>query len=160
MAPHQAGDLAWLAGTVGQDTSGWADVDPVTMQVKGDARSFVIGDAIAAVSPLPFRYYPKSAHIANRLGRIVAYQIAEHLAGRAPERRLPDNLCYMVVNGTPREALNVQFDYGFDEQGRIAQKQLDFNERTPALYREDFRWANFMFGEMFGSAAPEVTPKA
>ena len=160
MAPHQAGDLAWLAGTVGRDTNGWADVDPVTMQVKGDARSFVIGDAIAAVSPLPFRYYPKSAHIANRLGRIVAYQIAEHLAGRAPERRLPDNLCYMVVNGTPREALNVQFDYGFDEQGRIAQKQLDFNERTPALYREDVRWANFMFGEMFGSAAPEITPKA
>lgn len=159
MAPHQAGDLAWLAGAVGKDTQGWADMDPVTMQIKGDERAFVIGDAIAAVSTLPFRYYPKSAHIANRLGRIVAYQISEKLAGRAPERRLPDNLCYMVVNGTPGEALNVQFDYSFDAQGRIVQKQMDFNDRTPALYQDDFRWADFMFAEMFGGTAPVVTPK-
>ena len=43
------------------------------MQIKGDERGYVIGDAIGAVSTLPFRYYPKAAHVANRLGRIVAY---------------------------------------------------------------------------------------
>lgn len=159
MAPHQAGDLAWLAGAVGKNTQGWADVDPVTLQLRGDAHSFVIGDAIAAVSPLPFRYYPKSAHVANRLGRIVAHQISERIAGRTPEKRLPDNLCYMVVNGSPAEALNVQFDYSFDAEGRIVQKQRDFNQRTAALYQDDFRWADFMFAEMFGGQAPAVTPK-
>ena len=158
MAPHKAGDLAWLAGTVSQASDGWADVDVLSMQVKGDERAFVIGDAIQAVSPLPFRYYPKSAHVANRLGRIVAYQISERLAGRAPEKRLPDNLCYMVVNGTPAEALNVQFDYDFDAEGRVRQVQRDYNERTPALFQDDFRWADFMFAEMFGGIAPPVRP--
>ena len=158
MAPHQAGDLAWLAGTVSSTSNGWADMDQVTMQIKGDERSFVIGDAIAAVSPLPFRYYPKSAHIANRLGRIVAYQISEELAGRTPERRLPDNLCYMVVNGTPGQALNVQFDYDFDAQGRVRQVQRDYNERTPALFKDDFHWAVFMFEELFAGIAPPVLP--
>jgi NADH dehydrogenase FAD-containing subunit len=158
MAPHKAGDLAWLAGTVSTQSDGWADVDQVTMQVKGDERAFVIGDAIQAVSSLPFRYYPKSAHIANRLGRIVAYQIAEKLAGRTPERRLPDNLCYMVVNGSPGQALNVQFDYDFDAEGRVRQVQRDFNERTPELFKDDFRWIDFMFEEMFGGIAPPVLP--
>lgn len=158
MAPHKAGDLAWLAGTVTKASDGWADMDEVTMQIKGDERSFVIGDAIAAVSPLPFRYYPKSAHIANRLGRIVAYQISEELAGRTPERRLPDNLCYMVVNGTPGQALNVQFDYDFDAQGRVRQVQRDYNERTASLFKDDFRWADFMFEEMFAGIAPPVLP--
>ena len=88
MAPHKAGDLAWLAGTVSANSNGWAEVDQLTMQVAGDERAFVIGDAIQAVSSLPFRYYPKSAHIANRLGRIVAYQISERLAGRTPENTL------------------------------------------------------------------------
>ena len=158
MAPHKAGDLAWLAGTVSDKSDGWADVDEISMQVKGDERVFVIGDAIQAVSPLPFRYYPKSAHIANRLGRIVAYQISEKLAGRAPEKRLPDNLCYMVVNGSPGEALNVQFDYDLDAEGRVRQVQRDFNERTPALFKDDFRWLDFMFAEMFGGIAPPVLP--
>ncbi len=158
MAPHKAGDLAWLAGTVSEASNGWADVDEVSMQVKGDERVFVIGDAIRAVSTLPFGYYPKSAHIANRLGRIVAHQIGEALAGRTPERRLPDNLCYMVVNGTPGQALNVQFDYDFDAQGRIRQVQRDYNERTAALFKDDFRWADFMFAEMFGGIAPPVLP--
>ncbi len=159
MAPHKAGDLAWLAGTVSDKSDGWADVDQVTMQVKGDERAFVIGDAIQAVSSLPFRYYPKSAHIANRLGRIVAYQISEKLAGRTPERRLPDNLCYMVVNGTPGEALNVQFDYDFDAEGRVRQVQRDFNERTPALFKDDFLWIDHMFEEMFGGIALPVLPQ-
>lgn len=158
MAPHKAGDLAWLAGTVSATSDGWADVDEVSMQVRGDERTFVIGDAIRAVSTLPFRYYPKSAHIANRLGRIVAYQISEKLAGRTPEKRLPDNLCYMVVNGSPGQALNVQFDYDFDAEGRVRQVQRDFNERTPELFKDDFRWVDFMFAEMFGGMAPPVLP--
>ena len=53
----------------------------------------------------------------------------------------------------------MQFDYHFDEQGRIVQKQLDFNDRTPALFKEDFNWADHMFGEMFAGGAPAVLPQ-
>ena len=60
--------------------------------------------------------------------------------------------------GTPAEALNVQFDYDFDAEGRVRQVQRDYNERTPALFQDDFRWADFMFTEMFGGIAPPVRP--
>ena len=35
MAPHKAGELAWLAGTVTNGSDGWADVDEVTRWLTG-----------------------------------------------------------------------------------------------------------------------------
>lgn len=122
---------------------------PTGLHLKNDPDVYVVGDAVGVVSP-QFAFYPKSAHVANRLGRIVAGYIAEREAGRDPKVALPDNLCYMVVNGSPREALNVQFDYMLDDAGTIIQTQLDFNERTPKFVEENFRWAGLMFGDMFG----------
>lgn len=65
MAPHQAGDLAWRAGTVGAPVQGrpggWADVDPLFLNTKDDPRVFVIGDAVGFVSP-QFAFYPKAGH--------------------------------------------------------------------------------------------------
>ncbi|HQQ79617.1 MAG TPA: glycosyltransferase N-terminal domain-containing protein, partial [Thermoanaerobaculia bacterium] len=113
MAPHQAGDLAWKAGAIGTNAegkpSGWAMVDPLMLTLKNDPDVYVIGDAVGMVSP-QFLFYPKAGHVANAHGRIVAGYIAERLAGRAPKPALPDNLCYMLVNGEPRESVAVQFD--------------------------------------------------
>ncbi len=153
MSPHQAGDIAWKADAIGRNKegkpTGWTDVHPTGLHLKNDPDVYVVGDAVGFVSP-QFAFYPKSAHVANRLGRIVAGYIAERAAGRDPKVALPDNLCYMVVNGSPREALNVQFDYKLDDAGTIIQTQLDFNERTPKFVEENFRWAGLMFGDMFG----------
>ena len=153
MAPHQAGDLAWKAGAVGRTAegkaSGWADVDPLRLHLKTDDRVYVIGDAVGIVAP-KFLYYPKSAHVANRHGRIVAAYIGERLAGRDPKVTLPDNLCYMMVNGSPREAISVQFDYTLNAQGVIEQTQIDDNDRRAELVSENFKWAGYMFDEMFG----------
>jgi NADH dehydrogenase FAD-containing subunit len=152
MAPHQAGDIAWKAGAVGTNAqgkpSGWADVDPQMLNLRQDRDVYVIGDAVGQVSP-QFLFYPKSGHVANKHGQIVATYIAERLAGRSPGTVLPDNLCYMMVNGDPREAISVQFDYRVNDKGVIEQTQIDDNERRKELVDENFRWAGLKFDDMF-----------
>jgi NADH dehydrogenase FAD-containing subunit len=152
MAPHQAADIVWKAGAIGTDAqgkpSGWADVDPRKLHLKRDDRVYVIGDAVGQVSPT-FRFYPKSGHVANSHGQIVAGYIAQRLANKEPELKLPDNLCYMLVNGSPREAISVQFDYTVNSQGLIEQQQIDDNDRREELVKENFRWAGIKFDDMF-----------
>ena len=153
MAPHQAGDLAWKAGAIGRTPdgkpSGWADVHPTRLHLKDDERVWVIGDAVGQVAPT-FRFYPKSGHVANSHGQIVAGYIAERLSGRELSIKLPDNLCYMMVNGSPREAISVQFDYTLNAQGVIEQTQIDDNDRRADLVSENFKWAGYKFEDMFG----------
>ncbi|GAP33732.1 NAD(P)/FAD-dependent oxidoreductase [Piscinibacter sakaiensis] len=153
MAPHQAGDLAWHADAIGRDAqgrpSGWVDVDPLKLHLKGDDRVYAIGDAVGVVAP-SFRFYPKSGHVAHAHGRIVGGYIAQRLAGREPAVVLPDNLCYMMVNGSPREAISVQFDYRLNAVDEIEQTQIDDNDRRASLVAENFRWAGLKFGDLFG----------
>lgn len=152
MAPHQAGDIAWKADAIARGPdgkpTGWTDVDPLKLHLRGDDRVYVIGDAVGRVAPT-FGFYPKSAHVANALGHIVAGYIGERLAGRSPKDELPDNLCYMMVNGNPREAISVQFDYVVNSKGEIEQTQIDDNERREELVTENFRWASLKFDDMF-----------
>ena len=60
-----------------------------------------------------------------------------------------DSLCYMLVNGSPREAISVQFDYTVNSQGVIEQQQIDDNDRREELVKENFRWAGIKFDDMF-----------
>ena len=73
----------------------------------------------------------------------------EREAGREPEYRLPDNLCFMMVNTAPQEGISVQFDYKLNAQGIIEQTQIDYNERTPATISQDFNWAQTIYEDMF-----------
>lgn len=152
MAPHQAGDLAWKAGVVVKPGEGpgvgWAGVDPLFLHARDDKDVFVIGDAVGFVSP-HFAYYPKAGHVANRQARILAYYIAEREAGRDPDYRLPDNLCFMMVNADPQEAVWVEFEYGINADGVLEQRQIDHNERRPDIVAEDFRWAAGIYADMF-----------
>lgn len=152
MSPHQAGDMAWKADAIGRTpdgkATGWTDVDPQKLHLKADDRVYVIGDAVGQVAP-SFRFYPKSAHVAHAHGQIVAGYIAERLSGRVPAIKLPDNLCYMMVNGNPREAISVQFDYTLNAQGVIEQQQIDDNDRRADLVTENFKWAALKFSDMF-----------
>ncbi|MBL8486297.1 MAG: FAD-dependent oxidoreductase [Rhodocyclaceae bacterium] len=153
MAPHQAGDLAWKAGTIGRNPdgkpTGWSAVDPLYLHLKDDKDVYVIGDAVGFVSP-QFAFYPKAGHVANRHAKIVARYIAERAAGREPKYILPDNLCYMMVTADPQLDIAVQFDYKVDDRGIIIQAQIDDNERRPELVAEDFGWARNMYQDMFG----------
>jgi NADH dehydrogenase FAD-containing subunit len=153
MSPHQAGDMAWKAGLIGRNAegtlTGWAGVDPLFLNMKEDPNVYVIGDAVGVVSP-QFNYYPKAGHVANYQGRIVAQYIVQRVKGQEPAYALPDNLCFMMVNTNPREAVAVRFKYHVDDKGVIIQDQVDDNWRRPELVTEDFEWYGRIVEDIFG----------
>ena len=153
MAPHQAGDMAWKAGVIGKNEdgkpTGWAGVDPFFLNLKDDPDTYVIGDAVGVVSPL-FRFYPKAGHVANAHAKIVARYITDRIKGREPKAALPDNLCFMMVNTQPQEAIAVRFKYWVNDKGQIVQDQDDDNLRRAELVTEDFEWFAGKVEDMFG----------
>lgn len=150
MSPHQAADLVWKADLIGRNEkgqpTGWAAVDPLLYNVKDDPQVFVIGDSVGAVSP-HFGHYPKSGHVANRQARAVARYIAQQAKGEALKPIIIDNLCYMLVNNSPREAIAVQFDYKIGPDGLLHQTQIDDNQRRAELWKEDLKWVGHMFDD-------------
>jgi NADPH-dependent 2,4-dienoyl-CoA reductase/sulfur reductase-like enzyme len=143
MAPHRAGDLVWMADLIGQDdkgqATGWADQHNVGLHSQKDPNVWIIGDAVGKASEL-FGWYPKSGHVANRLGRIAARQIVNRMQGKDFDKLLPDNLCYMFVNGNPIEAILVDFQYKFNAEGKIVQTVKEYHEHDVDLAKEDFVW--------------------
>jgi len=151
MGHHQAAELVWKLGAIGKSPdgrpTGWAAVHPQLYHLPDDPRIYVIGDSVGAVSP-QFGHYPKSGHVANRMARSVAKYIAQQARDRAPAPELIDNLCYMLVNPDPLEAISVQFDYKMGPEGHLVQTQIDDNERRRLLWDEDLRWYGLMMQEM------------
>ncbi|MDO5623092.1 MAG: FAD-dependent oxidoreductase [Pseudomonadota bacterium] len=150
MPPHQAAGMVWQAGLIGKDAqgkpTGWADIHPRLFHAREDDRVYVVGDAMGHISE-QFGHYPKSAHVAHAVGKIVARNIAERIQGKDVVPVLPDNLCYMMVNGEPREAISVLFEYELDATGRVIQTQVDVDVRSPDLVKEDFDWINTRFSD-------------
>ena len=154
MGHHQAADLVWKLGAIGRTADGkptnWADVHPEFYNLKDDPSIYVIGDSVGAVSP-QFGHYPKSGHVANHMGRSVAHYIGQQVKGQAPTPILIDNLCYMLVNIDPLEAINVQFDYKKGPEGHLIQTQTDDNDRRASLWQEDLRWYRLKVDDMIGA---------
>ena len=153
MPPHQAAEMVWAADLIGKTPegkpTGWADMDVRYFTAKGDDRVYFVGDLMGAISD-QFGHYPKSAHVANYIGRIVAKNIAQRVAGQEVTPLLPDNLCYMMVNGDPQEEISVKFEYEVDPTGKVIQTQIDMDVRTPDLVKEDFAWINSRFSDFLG----------
>jgi NADPH-dependent 2,4-dienoyl-CoA reductase/sulfur reductase-like enzyme len=150
MPPHQAAEMVWWADLIGKDPqtgkpTGWADMDNRYFTAKGDDSVYFVGDLMGAISP-QFGHYPKSGHVANYIGKIVAKNIAQRAAGKEVTPLLPDNLCYMMVNGDPQEEISVKFEYEVDAaSGNVHQTQIDMDVRTSDLVKDDFAWINGMF---------------
>ena len=154
MPPHQAADMVWRADLIGKDAAtgkptGWADMHNRLFHARTDDRVYFVGDLMGAISP-QFGHYPKSGHVANYVGKIVAQNIAERVAGKEVVARLPDNLCYMMVNGDPQEEISVKFEYEVDASGQVNQTQIDMDVRTSELVKEDFAWINSKFSDFLG----------
>ena len=153
MGHHQAADLVWQMGAIGKTADGkpsnWAAVDPLLYSLKDDPRVYIIGDSVGAVST-QFGHYPKSGHVANRMGRSVARNIGQQAQGKPATPEMIDNLCYMLVNPDPLEAISVQFDYKQGPDGQLLQTQIDDSERRRALWDEDLRWYGLKIQEMTG----------
>jgi NADH dehydrogenase FAD-containing subunit len=154
MGHHQAADLVWKLGAVGKTAQGqathWAAVHPEFYNMKDDPNVFVIGDSVGAVSP-QFGHYPKSGHIANRMGRSVAQYIGQQAQGQPMKPVIIDNLCYMLVNTEPLEAISVKFDYRMGPEGHLLQTLTDDIFRRPQLWQEDLRWYASMVQDFVGS---------
>ena len=133
-------------GLNNQGGNRWCGVNYQTFESAVAKDVFVIGDSVGAVSP-QFGHYPKAGHVANRQGRSVAKFIAMQAKGEELKPIIIDNLCYMLVNNNPREAIAVQFDYKIDEKGVLIQTQIDDNDRRPELWESDLKWVSYMFEE-------------
>ena len=148
---QQAGDLVWQAGLIARDSegkaSGWGALDPVHLHAVGDERVFLIGDLIDKVSTL-FRHYPKSGHLANRLGRIAAREIAGRAAGRLPEPLLPDSICHVYSDVQPMESIRLDAHYRLRGDGVIAQTIRQHYD--PQARGEDAEWAKAMYADFLG----------
>jgi NADH dehydrogenase FAD-containing subunit len=151
MPPHQAAEMVWQAGLIGTTPdgkpTGWADMHPRLYHARSDDSVYFVGDLMGAISD-QFGHYPKSGHVANYIGKIVAQNIAERISGKEVVARLPDNLCYMMVNADPREAISVKFEYEVDAaSGKVHQTQIDVDVRTEDLVKEDFVWIKEKFSD-------------
>ncbi len=150
MPPHQAADMIWYADLIGTGPdgkpTGWADIHPRLFTANTDEDVYVVGDAMGFISD-QFGHYPKSAHVANAVGKIVAQNIAERVAGKEVVAVLPDNLCYMMVNGDPQEEISVKFEYELDPTGKVLQTQIDMDVRTSDLVADDFNWIKSRFND-------------
>ncbi|MHB2264804.1 NAD(P)/FAD-dependent oxidoreductase [Aliihoeflea sp. PC F10.4] len=156
MPPHQAADMVWYADLIAKNgegkPTGWADIHPTMLHARDDEDVYVIGDAMGAISQ-QFGHYPKSGHVANYMGRIVATYIAQRIADEEVKTLLPDNLCYMLVNGDPREAISVEFEYELLDDGTVHQTQIDIDIRGTDLLEEDFKWAQGMYADFLARPA-------
>src|SRR5690606_425547 len=150
MPPHQAADIVWYAGLIGKrpdgKPTGWADIHPRFFTARDDDDVYVVGDSMGTISD-QFGHYPKSAHVAHAIGKIVAKNIAERVAGKEVVPVLPDNLCYMMVNADPQEEISVVFEYEVDSTGRVLQTQIDMDVRSPDLVAKDFAWIKSRFDD-------------
>ncbi|MCF8197668.1 MAG: NAD(P)/FAD-dependent oxidoreductase [Sulfuritalea sp.] len=148
MPAQQAGDLVWQAGLVerGSDgePSGWAALDPVRLHAIDDERVFLIGDLAGKVSSL-FGHYPKSGHLANQLGKIVAKEIAGRAHGKLPEPQLPESVCHVYTDVAPMERVRIDANYRFRGDGVISQSVRQVVDPQPR--GEDVDWASSMYAD-------------
>lgn len=151
MPPQRAGTLVTAAGLDARNadgrSSGWADVDPRSLRARADPRIFVVGDAVGDVSPL-FGTYPKSGHIAVRLGQIAAEALLRAVGDGDESPALPDSICHVQADADPPEALRIDAAYRLRGDGLIMQTVQV--RRDPQPRDEDLAWVRAMFAELFG----------
>ncbi|MDO9599706.1 MAG: FCSD flavin-binding domain-containing protein [Azoarcus sp.] len=91
--PMRAGDIATTSG-LPLINNRWVDIDWITYEAKGVPGVHVIGDAL-----FPAPTMPKSGHMANQHGKVVAAAILNLLAGEAPYAApVVMNTCYSFVD--------------------------------------------------------------
>ncbi|WP_371323358.1 FAD/NAD(P)-binding oxidoreductase [Dechloromonas sp. ZY10] len=142
MPPQRAAPLPGLSPT---PAAAWLPVEPHSLQLAGDERVFVIGDAIDRVSTL-FGHYPKTGQIAARQGQIAARQIAARIKGEEAASELPNSTCIVIQRAEPLEMTRIDTHYRRRGDGEIMQTVKQ--QRLPQAGDEDIAWTQAMFGEL------------
>lgn len=151
--PQQAADLVRQAGLIETDAvgkpGGWAAFDPLHLHAIDDERVFLVGDLLGRASPL-FGAYPKSAHMAVRLGQIAADGIIARARGVAPAPTLPESVCLVHTDAEPPEAMRIEAAYRRRGDGLIAQTVRQHEDPQPR--GEDRQWAQALYAEILAPA--------
>jgi len=109
--PMRAGNIATTAG-LPLVNDAWVDVDWLTLEAKGMPGVHVIGDAL-----FPAPAMPKSGHMANQHGKVVAAAILNLAAGLPPNPApVVMNTCYSFVDG--KNVIHVASVHQFDADKR------------------------------------------
>jgi len=140
------------SGLLGLNAQGrptrWAGVDPQQLRSPQDERIYLVGDVIDTVSPL-FGYYPKTAHIAARLGSAAALQIATRSRGNAPPAMpLPESICHVWLDADPPEQLQLEAQYRLRGDGIITQAVRQHDNPQPR--DEDGQWGRALYAQSLG----------
>lgn len=147
--PQGAADIVRQAGLLEADAAGkpgaWAAFDPLHLHAIGDERVFLVGDLLGRASPL-FGAYPKSAHMAARLGRIAADEIIARSRGQVPPQALPESVCHVYTDVEPMEAMRIEAQYRVRGDGLITQAVRQHEDPQPR--GEDLQWAQGLYRDM------------
>ena len=144
--PQQAADLLWREGLIlpaeSGRPSGWAAQGASDFRSNADPRVFIIGDACGRVSP-SFGYYPKTGHVANRMGLAVARQIAAEATGKTLSPLLPESVCHVLSSVDPAESIRIETSYRERSDGFLLQQVTQ--KRNPNPDGEDRAWATEIY---------------
>lgn len=152
LPPLRASALVAQSGLLGLNAQGrptrWAGVDPQQLRSPLDERIYLAGDVLDTVSPL-FGYYPKTAHIATRLGSAAALQIAAHSRGDLPPAiPLPESICHVWLDADPPEQLQLEAQYRLRGDGIITQAVRQHDNPQPR--DEDGQWGRALYAQSLG----------
>jgi sulfide dehydrogenase [flavocytochrome c] flavoprotein chain len=146
--PQSAGEVTAKAG-LGRDATGrWIPVSFVTYEAKGTPNIHCIGDAILS-------NYPRSGHMANNMGKIVASALVEIFAGREPDPvPVVANTCYSLVSKSTAVHVAAVFRYNKEKDemtvqpGTLGTSPMEEDMRELEKAYAD-SWATNIWNDMF-----------
>lgn len=125
--------------------SGWAKLQVPTFRSVSDEYIFVVGDSAGH----PF---PKSGHMANSCGYIVGKHIAYITSDKKFDstKELPANICYSLVNGTPKEGISVDHSVSYDKKSGFKVSASSTPRRDKTTGETIEQWYKGITTDMFG----------
>jgi NADH dehydrogenase FAD-containing subunit len=135
---------------VEHNADGYAKVKLPSHAALNDDRVYICGDAVAAVNFDAGSAYPKSGHMANAQGKIVAKQLSAKILGKADTGLLlPDNTCFSFVNGTPKESIVVNHAVAYlPAEGKI-KVTAKVGDRSADLGKATDEWYKGLMNDLF-----------
>jgi NADPH-dependent 2,4-dienoyl-CoA reductase/sulfur reductase-like enzyme len=146
--PHGAAGIARNAGVITVNDQ-WCEVDFLTFESTKVPGVHVIGDAIQ-IAPL----MPKSGHMANQHGKVVAAAVVAAFAGQ-PVNAAPivNNTCYSYISD--REAVHVASVHQYDPKQQTFLTVPGSGGLSPAKSAVEgdygFAWAQSIWRDMLGA---------
>ncbi len=139
MKPAKLIDIAGLEC----NESGWVKLKAPGFQTVTHDKIYVLGDA----GGHPF---PKSGHMANSCGHVVAKELAARTLGKRFDiaAHLPGNICYSMVNGSPKEGIWVSHSISFSKKEGLKATSESMVQRNKQTGNAIASWYHGIMSDM------------